>query len=183
MNRERRRALLYGLAGIGPMVCGALTPVFVPTTIIGLVILLVLLRICWLGDNIAHDLAGQDRLPPAYVNAALRRQRAIWAALRIKPSSDPRAWRPALVATRMRAEEQAWYIYGVAAVAGLVATQAQTPGLLPVAAIGLLLRVAMRKADGLAVTLAYLGAAKPLPRGDLLARPAWVPGSRAGQRK
>lgn len=181
MTREQRKAAAHVLAGGVLLTCGALLPMILPPAVLGVLVLLAVLRICWLGDNIAHDLAGHDRLPTGYVNAARRRQRAYWTAFRIAPSSDPQNWRPALVATRMRAEEQAWYILMLSAAAVMIGSVVSSSAPICWTATGFPLVLAMRQADRLAVTLDRLGSAQPLSRRDLLSRPAWVPGSRAGR--
>lgn len=142
------------------------------------VLFVVLLRICWLEDNIKNDLIDCDRLPANYVNIARRRQRALWLLFGAAPGSDPAGWSPALVATGMRAQIQALAAALFGAVAVMAARDLPFHPAVNLAAASAVFLTALSRADALIATLALLDQDRPLPRHALLARVPWAYSSR-----
>ncbi|MFW2589691.1 hypothetical protein [Sagittula sp. SSi028] len=162
------------IAGALAVGAGALGALLLDPAVVGGAALLILLRICWLDDNIANDLMQRDDLPVSYVNAQKRRlmfQRAVFGRMLGDLNLCPLS-----VATGMRAEMQLWT---ATLVAGAAATLAQT------APLGLWLSstlalagfaVAFRTADRLTATLWLVERGQTLQREDLLRRPQWPTG-------
>ena len=154
------------LTGAALVTLGAAIGTAFPLGLTSTLAAIVVLRICWLEDNIGNDLVGQETLPANHANPA-RRRRDLMARLSSRPPVEPPR-SPALLATAMRGQVQAWMalLLGALAVVG-----ASRLGLHPIAdiAVGaLFLRLALLRADALAVTLAHLDADTPLPRAALV---------------
>ncbi len=151
-----------------------------PPAASGLFGLLILLRIGWLEDNIAQDLLDRDRMPPGYVNTARRRQYLAWKLMARPPGSDPAENCPKLLATRMRAEVQGLCAVILSAAASGVAQSLPAGLFLSMAGAAVLLSLALRRADFMAVSLLHLEAGHPLERERLLSRTAWFNTGRSG---
>ena len=54
------------LIGCGVVAAAALSGIWAPVNLVLIVSLFVLLRVCWLEDNITNDLIGRDSLPGGY---------------------------------------------------------------------------------------------------------------------
>ncbi|MBP0484363.1 hypothetical protein [Sagittula salina] len=164
--------VLCVLAGALAIAAGALGALNLDPAFTGLLGVLVVLRICWLDDNIANDLLDRDHLPQSYLNAQAR-QRMVEIMLLGKPWGEVDL-SPGLVATRMRAEAQVWSAVIVSGCAALLADTAPFGvGVSLVLALGGFL-LAFRMADRISATLWLVECGRALPRRDLLQRPGWA---------
>ncbi|GAA4227790.1 hypothetical protein GGQ68_004055 [Sagittula marina] len=166
--------VLCVLCGGLAIAAGALGVLHLAPAVSGALGFLILLRICWLDDNIANDLLVRDDLPQSYINAQ-RRQQIIEMALLGRPRGDAVTC-PVQMATKMRAEAQVW---SVVLLSGCAACFAHSMPLGAWLSSGLALAgfmQAFRMADRLSATLWLVECGLPLSREDLLARPAlsWV---------
>jgi hypothetical protein len=146
----------------------ALAGIWAPPNLLAILSLLVLMRVCWLEDNICNDLIGRDRLPGSYVNTSIRRGNFLRLWLGLDPGEDAARLPPHQLATSMRAEIQIWacMLFGIAAT--LVA---QVTAFGPVVGLGAgaaLLAMALSRVDRLTVSLAHCAAGRALPQRLLL---------------
>lgn len=145
---------------------GALSSLWVAKSVLGLVAIFGLVRICWLEDNILGDLFGR-RIGPE--PSQIRRHFLMrWFGVWIDAASTDRSVQ--IVATAMRAEVHLWTSLLVSMGAAMVALQG--PFSLPVdLSCGLILfLVALTRADRLAVSIAHCETGQALPDHLLLPR-------------
>lgn len=171
MPEPERLAIARILTGAALVATGAAFAFLLPGPVIAAALLLMLLRICWLEDNIKSDLIGRRDLPPNHSNAHRRRR----AAMRVLTGRDGAAVRGApLVATAMRGQVQALGAVGLAALAVTVARAAEPGGAAAAMLFAFMLWAALRRADALVRTLSHLDAGRALPPGALAGSPGWA---------
>ena len=156
------------LIGCGVVAAAALSGIWAPVNLVLIVSLFVLLRVCWLEDNITNDLIGRDSLPGGYVNTAIRRGNFVRQWLGREPAEDASKMPPHHLATVMRAEIQVW----ACMLLGLCATAlAQAGPFGPATNLvlgGALFVLALRRVDRLMVSLAHCAEGRALPQRLLL---------------
>ncbi|MEM7489090.1 MAG: hypothetical protein AAF390_08190 [Pseudomonadota bacterium] len=160
------RAAVHVLLGAAVVATGAAVALTLPPALTGVGLLILLLRVCWLEDNIKSDLMGTDTMPANHARPL--RDRA--ALLGGGPGIDD----PALMATALRGQIQALGAGGLGAVAILAAGHLTWP---PAAALALglaLVWLAFRRVDRLSVTLAHLERGRPLSRRALSDAHPWA---------
>lgn len=150
--------------GCGIVATAALAGIWAPTNLLAILSLLVLMRICWLEDNICNDLIGRDRLPGSYVNTSIRRGNFLRLWFGLEPSGDAARLPPHQLATAMRAEIQVWgcMLFGIAAT--LVAQVETLEPAISLTAGAALLTTALVRVDRLTVSLAHCAAGRALPQ-------------------
>ena len=164
------RPLSYILIAGGVVFTGASAAAMLPPSLTGVGLLLVLLRVCWLDDNIKSDLIGATDLPVDYRRAAME-------APRLRPA-EPLPDDPALIATGMRGQIQAWSAAALGALAVLVLTRSgwsATPALL---GSMMLLSLSYWQADRLILTMLHLDQGLSLPPRALTRARAWAHSAR-----
>jgi hypothetical protein len=114
-------------------------------------------RICWIEDNIHHDLLTADRIPPGY-RACRTRRSAFLGAAPADPGADPDC--PRRLAAEMRLQAHALGAFAWAIVAGML-LKAGVP--LTFVAGAAALFMALRHADYLAYGTALLATGRSLP--------------------
>lgn len=156
------------LTGCGVVAAAAMTGIWAPPNLVMIVALFVLLRVCWLEDNISNDLIGRDELPGGYVNTAIRRGNLVRQWLGREPAEDASKMPPHHLATVMRAEIQVWacMLFGICATAIASSGPFGTTGNLLIG--GTLLVLALRRVDRLMVSLAHCAEGRALPQRLLL---------------
>ena len=159
--------ILMGAAMVG---AGALSSIWLPAGLVGVIALLALIRICWLEDNIISDLFGRDRLPPGYRNTAELRRLFFFRWFGIWPEESRAEQSAHLMATAMRTEVQIWaaLLFGLAST--LVALHGPFVTLVNLALAAGLFVLALARADRLSISLAHCEAGRPLPDHLLLPR-------------
>lgn len=170
---DHPRPAIYILLGCAVVVTGAAFAVTLPPALTGVALLMVLLRVCWLDDNIKSDLLGATEMPPDYLRAAARAPRL--------PGAEPLPDDPALMATAMRGQSQAWTAAGLGAASALVLAHSgwsTAPALLAATA---LIALAFRQADRLVTTMVHLDHGRPLPPHDLARARRWAHSWRMGK--
>jgi hypothetical protein len=154
--------------GCGVVAAAAMTGIWAPANLVMILALFVVLRVCWLEDNISNDLIGRDQLPGGYVNTAIRRGNFVRQWLGREPRADASKMRPHHLATVMRAEIQVW----ACVLLGLSSTSFAHGGALGVAGNLLagagLLAIALKRVDRLTVSLAHCAEGRALPQRLLL---------------
>jgi hypothetical protein len=164
----RRSDSTHLVLGCGIVATAALAGIWAPPNLVAILALLVLMRVCWLEDNICNDLIGRDRLPGSYVNTSIRRGNFLRLWFGMEPSGDAGRLPPHQLATAMRAESQIWacMLFGIGAT---LAAQVTAFGFaLSLIASATLLAMALIRVDRLAVSLAHCAAGKALPQRLLL---------------
>lgn len=182
MSEEQEQSfVMCSVASAFVLAAGALGVVHLGLSLCGLLGALVLMRICWLDDNISNDLLDQTDLPQSYHNA-YRRQRLIEHRLTGRPWREMRLT-PAIVATRMRAEVELWSVVLFSAGAMMLGQ------MMPLGVILSLLlslagfAVAFRSAGRLADVLYLVERGQTLPRAELLRSPGWLNSARPASRR
>jgi len=158
--RPDRAQLLIGCAVVA---AAALTGVWAPMNLVGIIALFVLLRVCWLEDNISNDLIGRDRLPGGYVNTAIRRGNFMRQVLGREPAQDASKMPPHHLATVMRAEIQVWacMLFGLCSTAIVQSGPFEMTGNF-LAGFALFV-LALVRIDRLMVSLAHCAEGRALP--------------------
>ncbi len=167
------RQMIRTVTAVAVVALGALAAFVLPLGLVGALLVLSLLRICWLEDNIKTDLMGRAEMPANHLEALNQRR----AATRLLTGSDgdaPTHHSPDLMATAMRGQIQALMAAGLAALAVLVARDLGGKPLIDLALGGFVLWLALRRADRLVVTLVHLDARRPLPHAAIMGRHPWV---------
>jgi hypothetical protein len=155
------RPIPHILLGAGLVALGGAIATILPPALTGVALIVLMLRICWLEDNIKSDLAGARDIP------ANHRRRDDVRAGRLHET-------PGLIATSMRGQAQALSAGGFGAVALLVWTQIGWPPAPTLMAGLILLLIGLRRVDRMAVTLSHLDRRQPLPTETLLRAHPWV---------
>jgi len=152
--------LLIGCSIVGT---AALAGIWAPPNLLAIIALLVLMRICWLEDNICNDLVGRDRLPGSYVNTSIRRENFLRLWFGLEPGADAARLPPHQLATSMRAEIQIWgcMLFGLAAT--LIAQVTAFGPAFSAIAGAIVLTMALLRVDRLTVSLAHCAAGRALP--------------------
>ena len=170
------------LSGALIVAAGALATLQMAAGAAALLGLLILLRISWLEENIVHDLVDRESLPNSYVNTARWRQRLLFTMFGRLPQRDPATLSPAILATQMRAEVQAWWSAVLSGAAVSVAHHAPAGVLLSLLVAAGLFLAALRRADDLTLTLRHVEMGRPLDRAALIRRAGWaISGDRSGR--
>ena len=156
------------LSGALALAAGAMAVFYMAPWALALVGLILLLRICWLDDNIVRDLMAQDTLPPGYHATFQRRQYLALLLFGVALPEAPRT--PAQLATRMRAEMQVWTIVLLAGLGTMLLHQQPFGPALSVCAALALWAQAFRGADRLALTLWYVETGRALTQAALTRR-------------
>lgn len=144
------------LTGSAFALAGSATALWLPPTLGWLVACLVVLRICWIEDNIHHDLLRADRVPPGYAACRARRRAAL---MRIAPDPLDDTACPRMLASQLRIQSHAWTAYGWAlAAAALLLTGTCAAAFAGVAAFAL----ALRGVDRFALAQSVVLAGRPL---------------------
>lgn len=152
---------IYGLA----MACLALSGALLLPGLTAMLLLLVLLRICWIEDNLHSDLIHTKTLPIHYKNTQIRRAK-FFQSFHI---TTPIETCPQRMASQLR--QQSWLLQAglYAGLAGLITTH---PFYWP---IGLaLLWLAMTKCETHLMTSLYLNKKQALPYHMVCGRPKWL---------
>jgi hypothetical protein len=152
------------------VVTGAASAVILPPALVGAALLFVLLRVCWLDDNIKSDLMGATEVPPDYHRAAAEVPRL----------KGPEGLHedPALVATAMRGQIQAWTAAALGALSVMTLAHSGwpiTPAILTAMA---LITLGYWQADRLVKTIVHIEHGRPLPPRMLASTRAWAHSSR-----
>jgi hypothetical protein len=163
------------IAGSCVVAAGSAAGLWLPLGAGLLILALALCRVCWIEDNIHHDLLAAETVPTGY--RACRQRRA---GLLGRAFGDPEEeiTCPRRLASELRLQAHAWSAFAWAVAAGAVL---QAGVALTFGAGALALVLALRHADYLAVGAAHLAAGRPLPphliaaRGGLLAQLAIIP--------
>ncbi len=168
MTEEVRPDRAQLMIGCGVVAAAAMTGIWAPVNLVMIIALFVVLRVCWLEDNISNDLIGRDQLPGGYVNTAIRRGNFVRQWLGREPHEDASKMRPHHLATVMRAEIQVWacMLIGLSATAVAHAGPFALTGNLTVGAA--LLVLALSRVDRLMVSLAHCAEGRALPQRLLL---------------
>jgi hypothetical protein len=153
----------------GVVATGALAGLWAAPGLMGVLALLLLMRICWLEDNITNDLIGRDALPGGYVNTAIWRGNLMRRFLGMQPRDDITDHSPHQLATSMRAEIQVWACLLLGLAATLTVQFAPFGPWLNGALGGLLLVLALNRTNRLTRSLAHCAEGRALP--DRLLRP------------
>jgi hypothetical protein len=163
------------IAGSCVVAAGCAAGLWLPLGAGLLLLALALCRVCWIEDNIHHDLLAAETVPTGYRACRQRRAGLLGRAF---GDGEEEVTCPRRLASELRLQAHAWsaFAWAVAAGAVLPAGVALTFG-----AGALALVLALRHADYLAVGAAHLAAGHPLPphliagRGGLLAQLAIIP--------
>lgn len=181
MTKAPRYDLSQLLQAVAFVATGAFVGIWAPPGLMGVMALLMLMRICWLEDNITNDLIGQDKLPGGYVNTAIRRGNLIRRILGRDPTQDVTTQSPHQLATGMRAEIQVWACMLLGLVATVTAQFAPFGPVMNLLVAAMIFAMALRRVDKLLVSLAHCAEGRALPQRLLLPSRPWVlrdPGSR-----
>lgn len=146
------------LLGAVIVAAGSMAGLWLPAGAALLLSAVALCRICWIDDNIHHDLLPAKRMPPGYRGSRIDRGGVTGAAASAF-RGDPNC--PRRLAAELRLQAHAWgaFAWGVA---GGVMLQAATSLALSVGAAGVVF-LALRQADYLALGSATLAARGSLP--------------------
>ncbi|MEM8849740.1 MAG: hypothetical protein AAGE03_06855 [Pseudomonadota bacterium] len=160
------RPISHILLGAAIVVTAAGIAVILPPALTGAALILILLRICWLEDNIKSDLLDTTTLPANHEHP-LRQRAALLGA-------EPDIRSAAMMATALRGQAQALWAAGFGALSTLAAVQLvwHPPFALLVGIF--MVWLGFRRADRLLVTLAYLEQGRPLPKEALWSAHPWV---------
>lgn len=162
------------LAGGVVVAAGSAAGFWLPLGAALLLLALAICRICWIEDNIHHDLLPAETMPTGYSACRKRRSGLVGRAL---GDREEEITCPQRLASELRLQSHAWsaFSWAIAAGAVLPAGVALTFG-----AGTLALILALRHADYLAVGAAILTTGAPLPqrliagRGGLLSQLAVI---------
>lgn len=179
-GKEVNEAVAPILLAAGIVFAGAVFALSVPLQVAAFVTLMATLRICWLEDNIASDLVDAQELPGGYVNAIRKRQRLLWALLRLSPGKPAETRCPLLVATSLRAQSET---LSAAVLSVLAVLTLRDLDVYPVMAalIGLpILVAAFWRADQVIEAVTCLHAERPIPRERFF---SWVSSRRGEERR
>lgn len=163
-----RSDLTHLVLGCGVVATAALAGIWAPPNLLAILSLLVLMRMCWLEDNICNDLIGRDRLPGSYVNTSIRRGNFLRLWFGLETGEDATRLPPHQLATSMRAEIQIWACMLLGIAATLVAQVTAFGPAIALLSGAALLSMALARVDRLTVSLAHCAAGRALPRRLLL---------------
>lgn len=136
---------------------GSAAGLWFPTSFAILLGGLALCRICWIEDNIHHDLLHAEQIPTGYRTCRTRRQNVLGRQF----SDDlTNTECPRLLASQLRVQGHAWAAFGWALLAGAVLVHAAA---ISVVVSMLCLLMALRNADYFAWGQTALIAGRPLP--------------------
>jgi hypothetical protein len=161
------RPIAHVLLGVGVFGMGVALALTLPPALTGVALILALLRICWLEDNIKSDLMGAGEMPANH-------QQPINDRVALMGGERPEAGDPALMATALRGQVQAWSAGCYGAVAILLSVHmGWTPGAALAALLGMIW-LGFRRVDRLAVTIVHLRNGRPLPKRELSRTHSWA---------
>ncbi|MEM7724131.1 MAG: hypothetical protein AAF376_17420 [Pseudomonadota bacterium] len=173
MAMPERPTISHLFQGVAFVATGAFVGLWAPTGLIGVFALLLLMRVCWLEDNITNDLVGRDELPDEYVNTAIRNGNLLRRWFGVAPATDIAGQTPHQLATGMRAETQIWACMLLGLAATLTAQVAPFGAVMNLIVASAIFVLALRRVDKLMISLRYCAAGRELPTRLLLpARPA-----------
>ncbi len=100
--------------GAAITVAGSAVGLWLPPALAIMVGIVALLRICWLEDNIHHDLLTSDRVPPGYKACRARRRAALPL---FRPHTLDETTCPVMLASQLRIQSHAWssFLWSLAA--------------------------------------------------------------------
>ncbi len=137
---------------------GSAAGLWLPTSFAILLCGLAVCRICWLEDNIHHDLISADSVPPGYRACRARRQHLL-GRLFADDLTDTDC--PRVLASQLRIQSHAWAAFAWSLLAGAMLAQA---ALVTVAVATVALAMALRNADYFALAQSSVAAGQALPR-------------------
>jgi hypothetical protein len=152
------------LLGAMFVAAGSMAGLWLPPGAALLLLAVVLCRICWIEDNIHHDLLPAKRMPPGYRGSRADRG-GVSGAAALTVRGDPDC--PQRLAAELRLQAHAWAAFAWGAAGGVV-MQAAVPLTLVAGAATIFL--ALRQADYLALGSATLAARGSLPERLIAAR-------------
>lgn len=152
------------MLGAAVTAAGSMAGLWLPPGAALLLLALAICRICWIEDNIHHDLLTAERIPPGY-RACRTRRSAFLGTAPADPEGDPNC--PRRLAAEMRLQAHALAAFSWALVAGMVLKGGMP---LTYAAGAGALFIALRHADYLALGTAILASGRPLPDRLITAR-------------
>jgi len=161
MQQTRKEALLSGAALV---LTGSAAALWLPANLVTALGLLVLIRVCWLEENIRGDLMSAKRMPEGYRQAQLVQQR--WRYMLFGTAAEEITC-PQRLASRLRVQAHAHYALLLGALSAGIASvgaSAPLPGLL---VGGACLVAALRRVERLATAEAMLVEVRALP-GEML---------------
>lgn len=151
------------MLGAVVVAAGSVAGLWLPLGLAGLLFALVLCRICWIEDNIHHDLLPAERIPNGY--RACRDRRSALMGSQSSGRDDPDC--PRRLAAEMRLQSLVLGAFAWALVAGMV-LRAGVPLSFLAGIVALFL--ALRHADYFAFGSAVLATGRPLPDRLIAAR-------------
>ncbi|MEM7643808.1 MAG: hypothetical protein AAF366_14940 [Pseudomonadota bacterium] len=166
MQEPTSRPIRHILLGGAIVATAAGFAVVLPPALSGMALILILLRICWLEDNIKSDLLGTKALPANH-EQPLRDRAAMLG-------TEPDIRSAAMVATALRGQAQALWAAGFGALSTLTATQMVGHPTLALFVGVVMVWLGFRRADRLLVTLSHLERGRPLPKHALWSAHPWV---------
>ncbi len=152
------------LLGVLVAATGSAAGIWLPDGAALMIAGLAICRICWIEDNIHHDLLPAKRIPTGY-RACRNRRRSLFGKVVSDRTDD--ADSPLLLASELRVQSHAWAAFAWALIAGSALGQG-SPAVYVGASIALAL--SLRHADYLAWSQTVLAGGRPLPRRQLVAR-------------
>ncbi len=146
---DRTKETCRTLLAAGIVGAGAHFALMLSTPITLMLLLIALLRFCWLEDNIWSDLERADELPPCYGKTLRNRERLLWSLFRIAPPERSRQIDPQALANALRCQADALVTGSLAALSVVFLEEATAgPSQVVRVAIGLMLLVcALFRAD------------------------------------
>lgn len=148
---------------------GTATGIWLPPGLMAILATVVLLRLCWLDDNIQHDLLPKKRVPGSYLES--QRRRGLFRGPFADGQREVRCSK--LLASQLRIQTHAWHVYFWAALAGAILTGLPFPLVLSALAGGLALVASLRGIDRFAEAQATVLAGRPLAARELASR-GWL---------
>ncbi|MEM8822398.1 MAG: hypothetical protein AAGF30_02205 [Pseudomonadota bacterium] len=166
MTEPTNRPIEHILLGAAIVATAAGFAVVLPPALTGVALVLILLRICWLEDNIKSDLMGTKALPANH-EQTLRERAALLG-------TDPDIRTAAMMATALRGQIQALWAAVFGGLSTLIAAQLVWHPPLALSVGVFMVWLGFRRADRLLVTLSYLERGHPLPKDVLASAHPWV---------
>jgi len=137
---------------------GSVAGLWLPSSVALLLAGVAVCRICWLEDNIHHDLLRNDQVPAGY-RACRARRRSILGRLLLPDNEQPTDC-PKVLASQLRIQSHAWAAFAWAVLAGAVLSY---PAPATMALAALFMAMALRNADYFAWAQTALATGQALP--------------------
>lgn len=155
------------VAGTALVMAGTVLAANLPTGLVGLTCFVVLLRCCWIEENIHADLLPSTTVPPGYRVTQRYRNRFLARWLRI--------WRdeitcPHLLASHLRVQSLALGAFFYGLLTTVVALHGGASLTLLILAACLLLVIGLRRAEQFALARMRVTQGVPLPRSHIVGR-------------